>query len=386
MSAKDQIKAQYETEIDSYYNDLDGLCDARSGSNLLSSTNTTGVEQPPSLKRNGLIKNQSKVADSTWLDKDNCLLGLADGNLAGYNVQTGTCCYFTTLGMDGQSYWIRVVERNQFTSGNDMLVAAGGMDNNVTVMKVPMDDLTGPTPNPDSSCPTAEDRKKNDKLFSKHGGAINSIRWLTKDKLVSGSGDKTCMLWDMTEGGGIVKIPVQTLKGFTKDVNDIAVLSENEILTGSGNFCRLHDMRVNTGSGVVATFAGHQEEVTKLRAIGDTRCFVSGSEDKTLRVWDSRSMSSVQTCEGSSSGITAVCLTASGRHAYAGTSGAGLDASDILTGDKLELKIGCKGTCGMEKDELTAKMSSLELNPDNYSILATAHTEDKNISLFTPEL
>ena len=53
---------------------------------------------------------------------------------------------------------------------------------------------------------------------------------LPRDRIVSGSRDKTLRVWDVTEGGGHC---LQTLRGHTGWVNCVGVLPDGRVVSGS---------------------------------------------------------------------------------------------------------------------------------------------------------
>ena len=67
-----------------------------------------------------------------------------------------------------------------------------------------------------------------------------------------------------------------------------------------------------------STFAGHGDAVTCVGLSADGRLALSGSADRTLRLWEVETGQCLQALEGHGSGVTSACLTADGRFALSG--------------------------------------------------------------------
>jgi WD40 repeat protein len=76
--------------------------------------------------------------------------------------------------------------------------------------------------------------------------------------------------------------------------------------------------------GILRTLDGHTRLVSAVSLTPDGRRAVSGSEDKTLLVWDVETGECQRILEGHSEAVTAVCITPDGRKAVSGGSGAGI--------------------------------------------------------------
>ncbi len=105
-------------------------------------------------------------------------------------------------------------------------------------------------------------------------------------RAVSGSGDKTCILWDLNTGKKL-----QTLMGHTISVTAVSITPDGKMaISGSGsmepsedNTCILWDL--NTGKKL-HTLMGHKQAVNAVSITPDGKRAVSGSLDKTCILWD----------------------------------------------------------------------------------------------------
>jgi len=104
--------------------------------------------------------------------------------------------------------------------------------------------------------------------------------------VVSSSRDKTVMVWELTPDGynkpGYAR---RALHGHAGPVADTVISSDGQFcLSGSWDkSMRLWDL--NTGSTVRA-FVGHTSDVNSVAFSTDNRQIVSGSRDKTIKLWN----------------------------------------------------------------------------------------------------
>jgi WD40 repeat protein len=91
----------------------------------------------------------------------------------------------------------------------------------------------------------------------------------------------------------------------------------------------------------------HTEAVTSVCLSNDGRLAVSGSADRTLKLWEPAEGRCLHTLEGDMGGVAATALSADGRLAFSGSTDATLKLWDMRTGD-------CVRTCREDLDVLTS--------------------------------
>ena len=122
---------------------------------------------------------------------------------------------------------------------------------------------------------------------------------------------------------------IQTLEGHTGKVNSVSISSYGDtIVSGSGDktvkvWVRRQDQHGKEPYKLIHTFEGHTSEVLSVAVSQDARTIVSGSEDKTIRIWtktldETPKYKHIQTLEGHRGYVTSVSLSA--------------DASTIVSG------------------------------------------------------
>jgi hypothetical protein len=101
--------------------------------------------------------------------------------------------------------------------------------------------------------------------------------------VITGSQDTTAMIWDADAGAPLVK-----LAGHTAAVTSVAFSPDaTRALTGSQDYTvKLWDTRTDLDRGKeILSLAGHQQEVTAVAFSPDGRLALSSSRDGTAIVW-----------------------------------------------------------------------------------------------------
>ncbi len=91
------------------------------------------------------------------------------------------------------------------------------------------------------------------------------------------------------------------------------------------------------------TLHGHTESIAAVAVTPDGRWAVSGSWDKTLRVWDLESGAVLATLRGHSEAVRAVAVTPDGRRAVSGSRDKTLKVWDLESGAELATLRGHTG-------------------------------------------
>jgi len=120
-----------------------------------------------------------------------------------------------------------------------------------------------------------------------HSGWVTAIATTPEspDMIVSGSRDKTLIVWTLTHEEGNYGTPRRALRGHGHFVEDVVISSDGQFaLSGSwDNTLRLWDIQAGT---TARRFVGHTKEVLSVAFSADNRQIVSGSRDRTIRLWN----------------------------------------------------------------------------------------------------
>jgi len=103
--------------------------------------------------------------------------------------------------------------------------------------------------------------------------------------IVSGSRDKTLLVWHLTHEDQNYGTPRKSLHGHSHFIQDVAISSDGQFaLSGSWDgTLRLWDINQGTTS---RRFVGHTKEVMTVSFSPENRQIVSGSRDRTIRLWN----------------------------------------------------------------------------------------------------
>ncbi|KAF8534296.1 WD40-repeat-containing domain protein [Trichophaea hybrida] len=199
-------------------------------------------------------------------------------------------------------------------SGN--FVACGGLDNICSVYNLSTRD--GPT--------------RVARELSGHSGYLSCCRFINDRRILTSSGDMTCMLWDIDTGAKITE--------FSDHLGDVMSLSinptnQNIFVSGACDaFAKLWDVR--TGKAV-QTFAGHESDINAVQFFPDGNAFGTGSDDATCRLFDIRADRELNNYSSDQilCGITSVAFSVSGRLLFAGYDDFECKVWDVLRGERV---------------------------------------------------
>ena len=107
-------------------------------------------------------------------------------------------------------------------------------------------------------------------------------------------------------------------EGHSSYVNSVSVTPDGRSVVSGSNDKTLRVWDLETGR-CIQILEGHSDSVNSVSLTPDGRRVVSGSNDKTLRVWDLATGHCIQVLEGHSDSVSAVSVTPDGRRAISGS-------------------------------------------------------------------
>jgi len=203
-------------------------------------------------------------------------------------------------------------------------VACGGLDNICSIYDLPEPGKEPPRPKP--YCELA-----------KHDGYLSCCRYVDDRRIITASGDSTCILWDIEQ-----RRADYVFSDHEQDVMSVSIVKDTAMfVTGSVDAdAKLWDYR--TKKGCVMTYTGHESDVNSVDFFPDGNAFVTASDDSSCRLFDIRAHRQLQqyTDEKVVCGITSVACSKSGAYLFAGYDDYCCYAWDTIKGDLINILSG----------------------------------------------
>jgi len=120
-----------------------------------------------------------------------------------------------------------------------------------------------------------------------HNGWVTSIATSTTnpDLLLSGSRDKSLILWELNRDDSSYGQPKRALIGHDHFIQDIAISSDGQYAMSASWDKTLRLWNLSTGQTAVR-FVGHEKDVLSVSFSANNRQIVSSSRDKTIKLWN----------------------------------------------------------------------------------------------------
>ncbi|KAA8649868.1 40S ribosomal RACK1 domain-containing protein [Aspergillus tanneri] len=103
--------------------------------------------------------------------------------------------------------------------------------------------------------------------------------------LLSGSRDKTLIIWNLTRDDQAYGYPKRSLEGHSHIVSDCVISSDGAYALSSSWDKSLRLWELSTGE-TTRTFVGHTNDVLSVSFSADNRQIVSGSRDRSIKLWN----------------------------------------------------------------------------------------------------
>ncbi|CAG5104092.1 Similar to Gbeta76C: Guanine nucleotide-binding protein subunit beta-2 (Drosophila melanogaster) [Cotesia congregata] len=157
------------------------------------------------------------------------------------------------------------------------------------------------------------------KLLKGHINKVNSVHYSGDSRhCVTGSLDGKLIIWDSWTGNKVQVIPLRSAW-----VMSVAFAPSGNFVAcgGMDNMCTVYDVnnRDATGSAKITRellgyedFCAHAGDVVSISLSPDGNSYITGSVDKTCKLWDMREEKAKQTFFGHEADVNSVCFHPSG--------------------------------------------------------------------------
>jgi len=201
------------------------------------------------------------------------------------------------------------------------MVAAGGLDNIVSIYKLSSDKRAISTEKP-----AAE--------LAQHEGYLSCTRFIDATQILSSSGDSTSILWDITKGTA-----KSVFADHGSDVMSISLnpASPNVFVSGScDSFAKVWDIR-SPGKKAAMAFSGHESDINSVCFMPDGTAFATGSDDSSCGLFDLRAGQQINRFASPKvlCGVTSVTFSGSGRLLFASYDESVVHVWDTLLAQKI---------------------------------------------------
>jgi len=246
------------------------------------------------LKQRRTLKGHlAKIYALHWAhEKHNLVSASQDGKLIVWNAFTMNKVHAIPL----RSSWVMTCAY----SPSSNMVACGGLDNICSIYSLRQRDSV----------------IRVSRELNAHTGYLSCCRFLDDDRIITSSGDMSCILWDVAGN-----TQIQNFVDHSGDVMCVSLAPGDDPQTFVSGACdataKLWDIRQGKAT---QTFTGHESDINYVEFLGNGMSFATGSDDASCRLFDIRSDRQLMTYQEGSilCGITSVGFSLSGRFLFAG--------------------------------------------------------------------
>jgi WD40 repeat protein len=174
--------------------------------------------------------------------------------------------------------------------------------------------------------------------ITKHLGYVYSLV-ISPDgqTLISGSADKTIKIWQLSTGQLI-----RTLTGHLGYVHSLAISPDGETLVSGSGDNTIKIWQLSTGQEI-RTLMGHLGYIYALAISPDGEMLISGSADKTIKIWQLSTGQLIRTLTGHSGYVYSLAISPDGQTLVSGSADKTIKIWQLSTGQEIRTLNGHSG-------------------------------------------
>ncbi|MDZ8139915.1 MAG: WD40 repeat domain-containing protein, partial [Nostoc sp. DedQUE04] len=185
---------------------------------------------------------------------------------------------------------------------------------------------------------------------------------------------------------------LRTLTGHSSSVDAITVTSNGKYIISGSNDKTLKVWDLEIGKEI-SSFTGHTDKINTIVVTPDDKLLISGSSDKTIKVWNLETKQQIFIFEGHIEQITSIAVTPSGKRVISASEDKTIKVWSLTTGQELNTLIGHTkkinnvifapyGRCVISgSDDQTIKVWNLETGKVLYTL--KGHTDSVQVVAVT---
>lgn len=146
-----------------------------------------------------------------------------------------------------------------------------------------------------------------ERILSGHTGYVCALMEFPHSIIVSGSQDKTLRFWDLKD---MEKVLIRTLTDPKQGrIMCMSLLNNDQMAVGSEKDIQIYN--IDEGK-IVKTLSGHTALLRDLLLLDDGVTLISGSDDRSIRIWDLKNYTQVRSLTGHNHSANKIHLYSSG--------------------------------------------------------------------------
>jgi hypothetical protein len=167
----------------------------------------------------------------------------------------------------------------------------------------------------------------------KHNGSVSNVAFSHDGQFIASTADdRTVFITELANTANAVR-----LADMTRNTRVVAFHPQGDyLLVGNGNIIKLFSLK----GEYLNKFMGHATDVWSISFDPSGKTFVSGSFDKTFRLWDFEAKTCIRNFEGHTKSVLAVCFSHDGKRIASGSLDQTIRIWDAATGQCLQILKG----------------------------------------------